>query len=172
MAERLGWQFAKLWTASTTSALGSGLATIAAPLFVAAHTKSPLIVAATSAAAWLPWLLFALPGGVLVDRVDRRRLMVTIDWVRVAAMGVLATALLAGRAGIALLDAVLFVINSGEVVFRSASQAMIPSVVPRARLERANGWLVGGTAATARCSPARRPAPCWDPRAATGSSGG
>jgi predicted MFS family arabinose efflux permease len=37
------------------------------------------------------------------------------------------------------------VINSGEVVFRSASQAMIPSVVPRARLERANGWLVGGT---------------------------
>jgi len=90
VAERLGWQFAKLWTASTTSALGSGLATIAAPLFVAAHTKSPLIVAATSAAAWLPWLLFALPGGVLVDRVDRRRLMVTIDWVRVAAMGVLA----------------------------------------------------------------------------------
>ncbi len=90
MAERLGWQFAKLWTASTTSALGSGLATIAAPLFVAAHTKSPLIVAATPAAAWLPWLLFALPGGVLVDRVDRRRLMVTIDWVRVAAMGVLA----------------------------------------------------------------------------------
>ena len=70
MAERLGWRFAKLWTASTTSALGSGLATIAAPLFVAAHTKSPLIVSATSAAGWLPWLLFALLGGVLVDRVD------------------------------------------------------------------------------------------------------
>jgi MFS family permease len=132
VAERLGWRFAKLWMASTTSALGSGLATIAAPLFVAAHTKSPLIVSATFGAAWLPWLLFALPGGVLVDRVDRRRLMVIIDWIRVAAMGVLATALLTGRAGIALLDAVLFVINSGEVVFRSASQAMIPSVVPRA----------------------------------------
>jgi MFS family permease len=143
--EPLGSRFAKLWTASTTSALGSGLATIAAPLFVAAHTKSPLIVAATSGVAWLPWLLFALPGGVLVDRVDRRRLMVAIDWIRVVAMGVLATALLAGWAGIALLDAVLFVVNTGEVIFRSASQAMIPSVVPRARLERANGWLVGGT---------------------------
>jgi len=95
--------------------------------------------------AWLPWLLFALPGGVLVDRVDRRRLMVAIDWMRVAAMGILTIALLTGRAGIVLLDAVLFVINTGEVVFRSASQAMIPSVVPRARLERANGWLVGGT---------------------------
>ena len=145
MAEPLGWRFAKLWTASTASALGSGLATIAAPLFVAAHTKSPLIVSATLGVAWLPWLLFALPGGVLVDRVDRRRLMVTIDWARVAVMGVLATAMLAGRAGIALLDAVLFVINAGEVIFRSASQAMIPAVVPRARLERANGWLVGGT---------------------------
>ena len=39
----------------------------------------------------------------------------------------------------------LFLINTGEIVFRSASQAMIPAVVPRARLERANGWLVGGT---------------------------
>jgi MFS family permease len=144
-AQPLGSRFAKLWAASTTSALGSGLATIAAPLFVAAHTKSPLIVSTTSGVAWLPWLLFALPGGVLVDRVDRRRLMVAIDWMRVAAMGVLTIALLTGRAGIALLDAVLFVINTGEVVFRSASQAMIPSVVPRARLERANGWLVGGT---------------------------
>jgi MFS family permease len=144
-AEALGSRFAKLWAASTTSALGSGLATIAAPLFVAAHTKSPLIVSATSGVAWLPWLLFALPGGVLVDRVDRRRLMVAIDWMRVAAMGVLTIALLTGRAGVVLLDAVLFVINTGEVVFRSASQAMIPSVVPRARLERANGWLVGGT---------------------------
>ena len=145
MAEPLGSRFAKLWTASTTSALGSGLATIAAPLFVAAHTKNPLIVSATAGVAWLPWLLFALPGGVLVDRVDRRRLMVTIDWIRVAVMAVLATALLAGWSSIALLDATLFLINTGEIIFRSASQAMIPAVVPRARLERANGWLVGGT---------------------------
>ena len=145
MGEGLGSRFAKLWTASTASALGSGLATIAAPLFVAAHTRSPLIVSATAGVSWLPWLLFALPGGVLVDRVDRRRLMVTIDWARVAAMGVLAAALLGGFSSIALLDGVLFVINAGEVVFRSASQAMTPAVVPRASLERANGWLVGGT---------------------------
>jgi MFS family permease len=145
VAEQLGSRFAKLWTASTTSALGSGLATIAAPLYVAAHTKSPLIVSATTGVAWLPWLLFALPGGVLVDRVDRRRLMIAIDWTRVGAMGILATALLTGWSSIALLDAVLFVINAGEVVFRSASQTMTPAVVPRAALERANGWLVGGT---------------------------
>jgi MFS family permease len=138
-------RFAKLWTASTLSALGSGLATIAAPLYVAAHTRSPLIVATTSAAAWLPWLLFAIPGGVLVDRSDRRRLMVMIDWTRVVVMGVLAATMLAGASSIALLDAVLFIINTGEVVFRSASQAVTPAVVSRERLERANGWLIGGT---------------------------
>jgi MFS family permease len=143
-AARLGPRFARLWAASTTSALGSGLATIAGPLYVASRTHSPLIVSGATGVAWLPWLLFALPGGVLVDRVDRRRLMVAIDWTRVAAMLVLATAILTRHGGLALLYAVVFVINTGEIVFRSASQAMIPTVVPRARLERANGWLIGG----------------------------
>ncbi|MFR9779158.1 MFS transporter [Micromonospora sp. MS34] len=143
--DRLDGRFARLWTASTMSALGSGMATVAAPLYVASRTGDPLVVAAGSAVAWLPWLLFALPGGVLVDRVDRRRLMVVIDWVRVAVLAVLAAAMATGHAGIALLYAVLFVVNTGEVVFRAAAQAVVPAVVPRSRLERANGWLGGGT---------------------------
>jgi MFS family permease len=141
----LGGRFAKLWAASTTSALGSGLATVAAPLLIASRTGNPLVVSAAFGVAWLPWLLFSLPGGVLVDRVDRRRLMVVIDGVRVVAMAVLAVAVLTEHATVAVLYTVLFVVNTGEVVFRSASQAMIPAVVPRARLERANGWLIGGT---------------------------
>ena len=141
----LGRPFAGLWAASTTSALGSGMTTVAGPLLVAAQSDDPMVVAASFAAAWLPWLLFALPGGVLVDRVDRRRLMVLIDVVRLGALGVLATAVVGGYAGVALLYSVLFVVNSGEVVFRSASLAMIPAVVPRAKLERANGLLFGGS---------------------------
>ncbi|MEH0845407.1 MFS transporter [Micromonospora sp. CPCC 205711] len=143
--ERLDARFGKLWAASTLSALGSGMATVAAPLYVAARTDDPLVVAAASGVAWLPWLLFALPGGVLADRLDRRRLMVAIDWVRVAALAVLGAAMLTGRAGVPLLYGVLFLVNTGEIVFRSASQAMLPAVVPRSRLERANGWLGGGT---------------------------
>ncbi|MGC4879951.1 MFS transporter [Micromonospora sp. DT43] len=144
VGDGLGTRFARLWAASTLSALGSGLATVAAPLFVASRTDDPLVVAAASAVAWLPWLLFALPGGVLADRMDRRRLMIVIDLVRVVALAVLATAIMTGRAGVALLYVVLFVINTGEIVFRAASQAMLPTVVPRHRLERANGWLGGG----------------------------
>lgn len=59
-------------------------------------------------------------------------------------MGALAFAVTTGHAGVAVIYAVLFLINTGEIVFRTASQAMIPAVVPREGLERANGWLIGG----------------------------
>jgi len=141
---QLGAGFAKLWFASTASALGVGLATVATPLLIASRTSSPLVISAAQGVAWLPWLLFALPGGVLVDRVDRRRLMIVVDWARVVLMGALAFAISTGYAGIAVIYVVLFLINTGEIVFRSAGQAMIPAVVPREGLERANGWLIGG----------------------------
>jgi MFS family permease len=145
---KLGSRFAKLWAANTASSLGSGLSLVAAPLFVASRTSDPLTVSAAAGVAWLPWLLFALPGGVLVDRVDRRKLMIWVDWIRVAAMGALGTAILTGHANIIVLYIVLFLINTGETVFRSAAQAMMPAVVPRAGLERANGWLSGGAMLT------------------------
>jgi MFS family permease len=144
MPESMSGRFAKLWTASTLSALGTGLTVVAAPLYVSARTSNALIVATTTAVAMLPWLLFALPAGVLVDRVDRRRLMVAVDWARAAAMGVLAVAILVGWSSIVLLDLVLFLINTGETAFEPAAQSMVPAVVPRDQLERANGWLVGG----------------------------
>ena len=144
----LGARFAKLWFAGTASALGVGLATVATPLLIASHTSSPLVISAAQGVAWLPWLLFALPGGVLVDRVDRRKLMIVVDWARVALMGALAFAVTTGHAGIAVIYVVLFLINTGEIVFRTASQAMIPAVVPREGLERANGWLIGGAVVT------------------------
>lgn len=141
-------RFAKLWTASTLSALGTGLTVVAAPLYVSARTSNALIVSATTGVAMLPWLLFALPAGVLVDRVDRRRLMVAVDWARAAGMGVLAVAILSGWSSIVLLDLVLFLINTGETAFEPAAQSMVPAVVPRDQLERANGWLVGGLTLT------------------------
>lgn len=142
--EPLGARFAKLWLAGTASALGVGLATVATPLLIASRTSRPLVISAAEGAAWLPWLLFALPGGVLVDRVDRRKLMIGVDWARVVLMGALALAVATGHAGVPVIYAVLFLINTGEIVFRTASQAMIPAVVPREGLERANGWLIGG----------------------------
>jgi MFS family permease len=144
MPESMSGRFAKLWTASTLSALGTGLTVVAAPLYVSARTSNALIVSATTGVAMLPWLLFALPAGVLVDRVDRRRLMVAVDWTRTAAMGLLAIAIVSGWSSIVLLDLVLFLVNTGETAFEAAAQSMVQAVVPRDGLERANGWLFGG----------------------------
>jgi len=108
------------------------------------QNPNALIVSATTGVAMLPWLLFALPAGVLVDRVDRRRLMVAVDWARAAGMGLLAVAIVGGWSSIVLLDLVLFLINTGETAFEPAAQSMVPAVVSRDQLERANGWLVGG----------------------------
>jgi MFS family permease len=143
--EPLGPNFAKLWTAATFSAFGTGLASIATPLLVAQRTGNPLIIAGVSAASWLPWLLFALPSGVVADRVDRRRLMIALDLVRLAAVAVLGVALAEHVATLPLILTVLVVISTGEVFERVASNAFIPAVVPTSRLERANGWLSGGT---------------------------
>ncbi|MGA5562218.1 MFS transporter [Streptomyces platensis] len=144
----LGSRFIKLWAANTASALGTGLVTIAAPLFVASRTSDPLTVSAITIVTWIPWLLFTLPGGVFVDRVDRRQLMIRLDWARVAVMTVLGLAILLGHAPLWLLFAALFLVQTGEVLFRSAGQAMIPAVVPHQLLERANGWLIGGVTTT------------------------
>jgi len=141
---RLDRRFAVLWTSSTASAFGTGLATVATPLFVASQTSDPLLVSSAAAVTWLPWLLFALPGGVLVDRVDRRRLMVLVDCLRAVAMAGLVAAVLLHTAALAVLLAVLFLVSTGEVIERSAGQALVPALVPRDRLERANGWLFGG----------------------------
>ena len=140
----LGRPFAALWTSSTASAFGTGLAAIATPLFIASRTDDPFVVSTATAVAWLPWLLFALPGGVLVDRVDRRRLMIVVDGLRAVAMAGLALAVATGNAGIPVLLVVLFLMSTGEVLQRAASQALLPALVPRERLERANGLLFGG----------------------------
>jgi len=139
-------RFAALWGSTAASSLGTGLLTIAAPLLVATWSTDPLVVASAFAVAWLPWLLFALPGGVLVDRVDRRRLLVVLDVVRAAALMALAAAVVGGagqRVGTAVLFAVLFVVNGAEVVSRTAGQSVVPDVVGAMPLERANGWLFG-----------------------------
>lgn len=136
-------RFARLWASSSASALGTGLVLIAAPLLVATYSADPVVVSAAFAVAWLPWLLFALPGGVLVDRVDRRRLLVVLDVVRAAALVLLGAVVVAGAGGVGLLYGVLFAVNACEVVSRTAGSTLVPDVVGAMSLERANGWLYG-----------------------------
>ena len=140
---RLGPEYRKLWTASTVSNLGDGVTEVAAPLLAATLTRDPVLVAGLAFAHRLPWLLFTLVSGALVDRLDRRRIMWTADAVRTAMIGLLGLAVYAGLANLPLLYAVFFVLGTAETLFDNASQAILPAVVDREKLEKANGRLFG-----------------------------
>jgi MFS family permease len=137
----LGPEYRKLWTASTISNLGDGVTLVAGPLLAASLTRDPALVAGLTFAEKLPWLLFSLPSGALVDRLDRRLLMGTVDAFRAGIIGVLGLAVLGGWASLPLMYAVFFLLGTAETLFANASLAILPSVVPKDSLEKANGRL-------------------------------
>jgi MFS family permease len=138
---RLGGDFARLWTASAVSNLGDGVTMIAGPLLVASLTNDPSLIAGAVFAQQLPWLLFALISGALVDRFDRRRLIVGVNVGRGAVLAGLAVAVGTGTATVPLIYAAFFLLGVGETLADTASVALLPSVVPAERLETANGRL-------------------------------
>ncbi len=139
----LGGNFHRLWTAGAVSNLGDGVVLAAIPLLAVSISHDPTTVASVTAAGTLPWLLFSLIGGAIVDRVDRRRAMGVVDGFRFAAMGLLGFALVTGVESIALLVIVSFSLGMAETVFDNASQSILPSLVTDEQLETANGRLEG-----------------------------
>jgi MFS family permease len=139
----LGGGFARLWAANAVSNVGDGVALAAGPLLLASLTSDPALVAGAMFVQQLPWLLFALPAGVTVDRLDRRRLVVLVNVVRAVVIGGLAVAVGAGAVTVPLVYAALFVIGIMETLADSASTALLPAVVPPEQLPRANARLMG-----------------------------
>jgi MFS family permease len=140
-ARGLDRRFSRLWLAATVSFVGDGVMLAAFPLLAATLTDSPLLIAGAQVARWLPWLITGLFGGVLADRLDRRRMMIAVDSCRAILVAVLAVAVVGGWDSIPLLYAVAFGLGIGETFFDPAAQALLPNIVVDERLERANGRL-------------------------------
>ncbi len=126
----LGPEYRKLWAASAISNLGDGVTLVAGPLLAATLTRDPVLVAGVAFAQRVPWLLFPLISGALVDRLDRRRVMGYVDAARTALIGALGVAVLLGWASLPLMYAIFFLMGTLETLFDNASQAIIPAVVP------------------------------------------
>ncbi|TCC00433.1 MFS transporter [Micromonospora zingiberis] len=137
----LGGRYWRLWSASAVSNLADGIVKIALPLVAVGHTGSPVLVAGVAAAFSLPWLLFALPAGALVDRLDRRQVMLVANTLRAALFGALALAVALDAGSIWLLYLVAFGAGVAETLYDTSAQSILPQLVPRAVLPRANGWL-------------------------------
>jgi MFS family permease len=127
--------------ASLISNLGDGINFVAMPLLALSLTDDERLLALTTVATFVPWLVISLPVGVVIDRVDRRLLMVSANVARVALYAVIATWAVHGGLSIWWLFAILLVIGTCEVVFDSTAQAFVPMLVEPHQLARANGLL-------------------------------
>ncbi len=129
--------------ANAVSITGDGVTVTAGPLLAASITRDPLLVAGALFAQQLPWLIFALFSGVLVDRLDPARLMVLVNLLRAAVIGGLAASVLAGTAHLAALYGALFILGVGSTVSDTAALSLPPLLVGPDDLVRANAGLTG-----------------------------
>lgn len=81
---RLGRNFRWLLASSWVTNLGDGITLAAGPLLVASQTRDPLAVAMAAFLQRLPWLFFGVYAGVVADRLDRRAIVITTGFVRIA----------------------------------------------------------------------------------------
>ncbi|GAA1298799.1 MFS transporter [Pseudonocardia xinjiangensis] len=137
---RLPTPYWRLWWAGAIDNVGDGAFVTAVPLLAVQLAPTPVLVAAVSAAAYLPWLIFSLPAGALVDRHDRKRLMVCSQLAQAAVVTVAAILVATGEMHVAVLAAMAFMLGACDVVFGNAAQAMLPQIVPGPLLNRANGY--------------------------------
>jgi MFS family permease len=137
----LGKRYWTLWVSSAFANLGDGVFQVAVALLAVGLTRSPALVAGVALANKLPWLFLALPAGALADRVDRRRTMLWANGVRVALLALLAAASALDVASIWSLYAVSLGLGIAEVLFDTSSQTLMPAVVDKPELSRANGRL-------------------------------
>lgn len=139
--DRLGRSFWTLVTSSGLSNLADGVFKVALPLLAIQYTRSPALVAGLELVRSLPWLLGSLHVGALIDRLDRRRTMVGANAARAGFVAVPAIAIAANGGSLWLLYAAAVGTGVAEVFNDTAGQSIIPSLVPRARLDQANGRL-------------------------------
>jgi MFS family permease len=134
--------FLRLWSAQTISQLGTQITALALPLAaILVLDASATEVAVLAALEWLPWLLFSLPVGALVDRMRRRPVLVLADVGRGVALASVPAAYAFDALTLGQLYAVGFLTGVLTVFFDVAYQSYLPSLVERRQLGEGNSKL-------------------------------
>lgn len=153
----LGRNYWRLWSATAISNLGDGIALIALPWLASAITRDPFLIALSGVVGRLPWLLFTLPAGVITDRVERRKIIVTMDLLRGGILVLVSAVVWQASENLPDLDTlataqietnwslywfILFTslfYGMAEVLRDNAAQTFMPQIVEKEKLEVANG---------------------------------
>jgi len=145
---RLGRSFRWLFSSSLCSNLGDGVALAAGPLLVASQTRDPLLVAMAALLQRLPWLLFGLFAGAIVDRLDRKTIVIGVDVLRAVVIGLLAVTITTDVVSITVVLLTMFVLGTAETFADVASSTMLPATVDHGDLGIANARMQGSMLVT------------------------
>lgn len=137
----LGKAYWRLLSSAGLSDLADGITKVALPLVGIAFTRSPVLIAGLSFAVTLPWLLFALQAGALADRLDRRKAMLCANCARAFLIAVIVVAIALGAGSIWALYVVALSVGVAETIYDTSAQSIVPQIVGRDQLSRANGRL-------------------------------
>lgn len=131
--------YTRVFFAGLGSTAGSSIASVCLIWIVFTATGSPLDVGLLAAAWLIAGVLFSVFGGTLVDRYDRRRLMIGADLARAAAMGVVAVVLAVHGFDLGTVLVAYFLVGAFTTIFNPAEQAIIPALVETPLVADANG---------------------------------
>jgi len=146
----IGTDFRSVWLAVVVSSTGDGMFLTAFPLLAAMLTRDPVLIAGVTISTRLPWLLFSLVTGAIADRMDRRKLMIGADLLRVIIVGLLAAAIITDVVNIWQLFICAFLLGVCETLHVNAAQGIIPAIVQPADLLSANARFVSGQIVSAQ----------------------
>lgn len=139
---RLGRDFWFYFGGQAVSQLGGSFTTFALPLLVFKLTHSATNLALTTAAEFVPYLLFGLLLGAVVDRFDRKRLMLGSDIAQALVIAVIPVLAIGGLLRVADIYAVTFVQSTLGIIFNCGEFAAIPSLVGEQELVTANARIM------------------------------
>jgi Transmembrane secretion effector len=145
--QKLGRDFWLYFSGQLVSQVGNSFTNFALPLLVFKLTGSATNLALTTVAEFVPILLFGLVLGALVDRLDRRRMMLLTDVGRAVVILVLPVLALTGRLQVADIYVVAFVQSTLGILFTCGEFAAIPSLVQQDNLVAANGRIMATNSA-------------------------
>lgn len=133
--------YRRLWAGRTTSLVGDGIAPVALAFGILDLTGSATDLGLVFAANSAVLITLILVGGVVADRVSPRLSMLGADLVRTAVVGLIAALLLTGAAQVWELVLLYAIDGAASAFFNPASDAIVPQLVPRRRLQEATALL-------------------------------
>jgi len=140
--ENYNWKhrFFTIWAGQALSLITSAILQMAIIFYLTEKTGSAMVLSMASLVGFLPYAVFGPAIGVLVDRYDRKKIMIGADLIIAAAGAVLAVLALYMELPVWMVMVVLFIRSIGTAFHSPALNAVTPLIVPEEQLTRCAGY--------------------------------